>query len=74
MKNAIEERDDNGFSFKNLLLSFTSKINGKSGKKSDIKWNFEKFLVDKNGNVVKRFAPTVTPGEIESEIVKLLKV
>lgn len=73
LKNAIEERDDNGFSFKNLLLSFTSKINGKSGKKSDIKWNFEKFLVDKNGNVVKRFAPTVTPGEIESEIVKLLK-
>ena len=52
LKNAIEERDDNGFSFKNLLLSFTSKINGKSGKKSDIKWNFEKFLVDKNGNLV----------------------
>ena len=39
-----------------------------------IKRNFEKFLVDKEGNVVKRFAPTVTPEEIESEIVKLLMV
>ena len=72
MKNAIEERDNKGFSVKDALLSLTSKINGKSGKKSDIKWNFEKFLVDKNGNVVKRFAPTVTPEQIESEIEKLL--
>jgi len=27
----------------------------------DIKWNFEKFLVDRNGNVINRFAPKVTP-------------
>lgn len=73
LKNAIAERDNKGFSVKNVLLSLTSKINGKSGKKSDIEWNFEKFLVDKNGNVVKRFAPTVTPEQIESEVVKLLK-
>ena len=72
LKNAIAERDNKGFSVKNVLLSLTSKINGKSGKKSDIKWNFEKFLVDKNGNVVKRFAPTVTPEQIESELEKLL--
>lgn len=72
LKNAIVERDNKGFSVKNVLLSLTSKINGKSVKKSDIEWNFEKFLVDKNGNVVKRFAPTVTPEQIESEIEKLL--
>jgi glutathione peroxidase len=29
----------------------------------DILWNFEKFLVDRNGNVVKRFAPTMTPDD-----------
>lgn len=39
---------------------------------SKIKWNFTKFLVDKNGNVVERFAPTVTPEKIESKIKELL--
>ena len=37
-----------------------------------IKWNFTKFLVDRQGNVVARFAPTVKPEEIEGEIKKLL--
>lgn len=30
-----------------------------------IKWNFSKFLVDKNGNVVDRYAPTTSPLSIE---------
>ena len=38
----------------------------------EIKWNFTKFLVDKNGKVVKRFAPTVTPEKIIPYIEKLL--
>jgi len=37
-----------------------------------IKWNFTKFLVDKNGTVVKRYAPTTTPESIESDITALL--
>lgn len=37
-----------------------------------IKWNFTKFLVDRQGNVVKRYAPTVTPEEIEQDVEKLL--
>ncbi len=50
----------------------------KSNKKGllwseDIKWNFTKFLVDKNGNVVDRFAPTTTPDSIEKSVVELLK-
>lgn len=42
----------------------------------DVLWNFEKFLVGKNGNVVARFAPTVTPDDpavvaaIEAELAK----
>lgn len=41
-------------------------------KDSDIRWNFTKFLVDKEGKVVGRFAPTTKPEDIEAEIVKLL--
>ncbi|MBN2893485.1 MAG: glutathione peroxidase [Bacteroidales bacterium] len=38
-----------------------------------IKWNFTKFLIDKNGKVIKRYAPSTKPSEIESDIVSLLK-
>ena len=34
------------------------------GASSDITWNFEKFLVDKDGNVVARFGPTTTPEQV----------
>jgi glutathione peroxidase len=38
----------------------------------NIKWNFTKFLVDRTGNVVDRFAPSSTPARIRPEIEKLL--
>ena len=41
---------------------------------SNIKWNFTKFLVDKEGNVVERYASTVTPEKIEKKIVELLEI
>ena len=44
----------------------------KSALGSSIKWNFTKFLIDREGNVVKRFAPTDTPENIEQDIVALL--
>jgi len=45
----------------------------KSGMMGDkIKWNFTKFLVDRNGNVVGRFSPTTTPEQIDTEVAKLL--
>lgn len=37
-----------------------------------VKWNFEKFLVDKNGKVVERYPPTTSPFQIEKDIQKLL--
>jgi glutathione peroxidase len=37
-----------------------------------IKWNFTKFLVDRQGNVVKRFAPKDKPEEISADIEALL--
>ena len=39
----------------------------------NVKWNFTKFLVDRNGKVVNRFAPTVTPEKIEKHIEELVK-
>ncbi|SCT06161.1 glutathione peroxidase [Staphylococcus caeli] len=38
-----------------------------------IKWNFTKFLVDKQGNVVQRFSPQKKPNQIETAIESLLK-
>ncbi len=39
---------------------------------SKIKWNFTKFLLDREGNVIKRYAPTDTPESIENDIKELL--
>ncbi|MBQ4382110.1 MAG: glutathione peroxidase, partial [Oscillospiraceae bacterium] len=39
---------------------------------SAIKWNFTKFLVDRQGKVVERFAPTATPESIEDKVKALL--
>jgi glutathione peroxidase len=45
-------------------------LKGLFGKK--IKWNFTKFVIDKNGKPVKRFAPVTKPEKMESTIKKLL--
>jgi glutathione peroxidase len=37
-----------------------------------IKWNFTKFLIDRQGQVVERFAPTSTPAAIAPEVARLL--
>lgn len=37
-----------------------------------IEWNFAKFLIDKNGNVVKRYAATTAPSKLEGDIASLL--
>jgi glutathione peroxidase len=37
-----------------------------------IKWNFTKFLVDRNGNVVARYAPNDTPESFEADVAKVL--
>jgi len=38
------------------------------GDSSDITWNFEKFLVDRSGQVVARWAPQTTPEEIGEQL------
>ena len=41
-------------------------------KESDIKWNFTKFVISRDGTVIKRFAPTTTPEQMEKDIQALL--
>ncbi len=43
-----------------------------SPKGGDIQWNFTKFLIDQNGQVVERFEPSVQPETIEPEVEALL--
>ncbi len=60
----------NGKSESPLYTFLKEKQKGKLN--SNIKWNFTKFLVDKEGNVVARFAPTKKPEELDEVISKLL--
>ncbi|HBH13754.1 MAG: Glutathione peroxidase [Clostridiales bacterium 38_11] len=59
---------DNG-GMADLLLKLKDKF---SVTKQEIQWNFTKFLIDREGNVVGRFAPTVKPEELEPHIEKIL--
>ena len=51
--------DVNGQSAHPLFKLLTEETKGITGKA--VKWNFSKFLVDKEGNIIKRFAPTTAP-------------
>ncbi|SFU85891.1 glutathione peroxidase [Clostridium sp. DSM 8431] len=54
-----------------LIYKFL-KSNAKGILGSEIKWNFTKFLIDKEGNVVDRFAPATNPKKIRKDVEKLL--
>jgi len=55
-----------------MAMKAIEKISSTCKKEGDIKWNFTKFLVDREGNVVGRFAPTTEPEKIEASIKELL--
>jgi glutathione peroxidase len=63
--------DVNGANAHPLYSYLTSQ--GENGLGGKIKWNFTKFLVDQDGNVLKRYEPKVSPKDIGGEIEKLLK-
>lgn len=64
--------DVNGNNAAPLYKFLKSERGGLFGER--IKWNFTKFLVDKEGHVVNRYAPTCSPFNIENDIKKLLGV
>lgn len=57
---------------KGLLEDMFSKADPDWAKKSDIKWNFTKFVIDRHGNVVARFEPTADMAKVEECIKSLL--
>jgi glutathione peroxidase len=67
----FDKIDVNGETAHPLYKYLKSEAPGLLGSKA-IKWNFTKFLVDKDGKVLKRFAPTDKPENIHKEIKKLL--
>ena len=55
----------------NPLYTYLTKESGDQFKGA-IKWNFTKFLIDREGNIVRRYAPPVTPEEIIPDIESLV--
>ena len=55
-----------------MAMKTIEKISTTYKKEEDIKWNFTKFLVDKNGNVVKRYDPTFDPKNIEKDLKEII--
>ena len=75
-KYLIAEKGFEGFDMEHpiapLLLDALKKNFPEYLKGDGIKWNFTKFLIDKEGNVVKRFEPTTAPLSIAKDIEALL--
>ncbi len=67
----FEKINVNGDETHPIYKYLKSELGGWFGSK--IKWNFTKFLIDKNGNPVKRFSPTTKPEKLEADILNLLK-
>ncbi|SMC39138.1 glutathione peroxidase [Oscillospiraceae bacterium] len=58
-----------GKGLKNVALEkFTNANNKKFGDKAYIKWNFTKFLIDREGKVISRFEPTVDMAEVKAAV------
>ena len=70
-ENAKEDSAPVGLKNK-MAMGAIAKISTTCVNPEDIKWNFTKFLVDREGNVVGRFGPTSVRDEIEVEIKKYL--
>jgi glutathione peroxidase len=62
--------DVNGPNESSLFTFLKNQKKGLLGSK--IKWNFTKFLVNKNGEVIKRYGPTAKPESIEKDIIAIL--
>lgn len=62
--------DVNGDGAHPIFKYLKSELKGTFG--NQVKWNFTKFLIDAEGNPVKRFGPTTKPEKIEKDIKKLL--
>ena len=54
------------------LYKYLTSKDSNPGFEGEIEWNFQKYLVDKEGKVVKKFSPQTSPEDIEKELLKVL--
>ena len=71
LKNSISKDEINGVKNK-MTMAGVKKISSTCKKENDIVWNFTKFLVDKEGNVIRRLSPVESPMILEEDILNLL--
>ena len=55
-----------------MMSAMLTKIDKDYKNNAEIKWNFTKFLVDRDGNVVARFEPTHDMKDVEKQVAALL--
>ena len=66
-------KDDKISGLKNkMAMKAIEKISTSTKKDGDIRWNFTKFLVDRNGKVVERYSPTYKSEDMEADICRIL--
>lgn len=71
LKNSISKDEINGVKNK-MTMAGVKKISKTCKNDNDIVWNFTKFLVDREGNVIRRLSPIEDPMLLEADINKLL--
>ena len=71
IKNQIPYQKVDGIKNK-LAMKTIEKISKTVENDFDIRWNFTKFLIDRDGNVVERFEPIITPDKIDKRVGELI--
>ena len=71
LKENAKADESKGLKAKATALLFKA-ISKSVEKDNDIKWNFTKFLINRDGTVIKRFEPTTTPEAIDKDIKEML--
>ncbi|GAA5876401.1 hypothetical protein JCM1840_006012 [Sporobolomyces johnsonii] len=66
----MKKSDVNGDNTNEVFKYIKPRAKGLLGER--VNWNFSKFLIDRQGNVLHRYAPTTSPASIEQDIVKAL--
>ena len=68
-----QKKEDKIDGIKNkMAMKAIEKISKTLKKDGDIKWNFTKFLIDKDGKVIERYSPTFKPVDMEEDIKKII--
>ena len=71
LKTQAPTEEYHGLKAKGAAMLFKS-ISKSVEKDSDIKWNFTKFLISRDGETIKRYAPTTEPKDFEKDVEEML--